>query len=221
VVTARALQALATLRTAQGARPRQALGLVAAPGGQVGIVLDVPGTADLVFAHGTTAILFVAAELGTRLDGRVLDRGGPAGHERFVWAARRRHILGTADDPALRDLLTIVLEEEGDRVPFASTPAVAEVASLAPDLILLDGRGPGDDTGWALRERLKTAPATAAIPVLVPTGRGREATAHAARLADLDPGLVPTPCERDEVLGPVRRRLAGDPRPGSAPSFRA
>jgi CheY-like chemotaxis protein len=217
VVTARALQALAAMRTAQLAQTGQALGLVAAPGGQVGFVLDVPGTGDLVFTQDAKAVFFVAAELGTRLDGRVLDRGGPSGRERFVLGPPRLHILASEDDPALRDLLTVVLEEAGYRVTFSSAQTVAEVATLAPDLLILDGRGQGADSGWAFLERLKTAPATAAIPVLVLTGLGREANEHAARMAELDTILIHKPFNLDDLISQVRRRLAGDPVAGASP----
>lgn len=210
VVTARALQALATMRTAQFAQPDQALGLVVAPNGQVGFVLDVPGTGDLVFAQDATAIFFVAAELGRRLDGRILDRGGPSGRERFVLGPPRLHILGSEDDPGVRDLLTVVLEEEGYRVTFSSTQTVAEVATLAPDLLILDGQGQGWDSGWSFLERLKTDPATAAIPVLMLTGLGREANEHAARMAELDTILIHKPFDLDDLIAQVRGRLAGD-----------
>jgi two-component system cell cycle response regulator DivK len=207
VVTDRALRALATLRSAQHARPGQALGLVAATGGQIGFVLDVPGTDDLVFTQDLTTIFFVAAELGTRLDGRVLDRGGGPGRERFMLGPARLHILATEDDGALRDLLTIVLEEAGYRVTFSSAQTVAEVAALAPNLLLLDGRGQGADSGWAFLERLKTDPATAAIPVLVLTGLGQEADEHAARTAELDTILIHKPCNLDDLLAQIRLRL--------------
>ncbi|MEA2522792.1 MAG: hypothetical protein QOF73_19 [Thermomicrobiales bacterium] len=211
VVTDRALRTLATMRTAQHARAGQALGLVAASGGHIGFVLDVPGTDDLVFAQDVTSIFFVAAELGTRLDGRVLDRGGPSGRERFVLGPARLHILATEDDPSLRDLLTVALEDEGYRVTFSSAQAVAEVAMLAPDLLVLDGRGQGADSGWAFLERLKADPATAAIPVLVLTGLGRETNEHAARLAELDTILIHKPFDLDDLIAQVHRRLAGDP----------
>ena len=211
VVTDRALRALATLRSAQHARSGQALGLVAAPGGQIGLVLDVPGTDDLIFARDLTTIFFVAAELGTRLDGRVLDRGGVPGRERFTLGPARLHILATDDDGALRDLLTIVLEEAGYRVTFSSAQTVAEVTTLAPDLLLLDGRGQGADSGWAFLERLKTDPATVSIPVLVLTGLGQEADEHAARTAELDTILIHKPFNLDDLLAQIRLRLAGDP----------
>jgi CheY-like chemotaxis protein len=220
VVTDRALGALATLRTTHHAWVGQALGLVAAPGGQIGLVLDVPATEDQVFARGGTVIFFVAAALGARLDGRVLDRGGPLGHERFVLGPARRHILATEDDPVLHDLLTIVLEEEGYRLTFSSAQSVAEVAAEAPDLLLLDGRGQGADSGWAFLERLKADPATAAIPVLVLTALGREADAHAARLVELDTVLVHKPFDLDDLLAQVRHRLAGDSVAGSSPGVR-
>jgi hypothetical protein len=83
-VTERALGALAALRGAEHALPRQALGLVLGPGGSVGLVLDLPGPRDPVFSRDNVPILFVDAKLGPRLAGRVLDHGGAPGRERFT-----------------------------------------------------------------------------------------------------------------------------------------
>ena len=83
VVTERAMRVLVALRTAEHARPGQALGLVVGPSGGVSLVLDLPGARDRVFSRADTPILFVDEELGPRLAGRVLDHGGEPGQERF------------------------------------------------------------------------------------------------------------------------------------------
>jgi CheY-like chemotaxis protein len=78
--------------------------------------------------------------------------------------ARRLHVLATEDDAALRAVLTEILEEEGYRVTFSSAADVAEVIREAPDLLVLDARGQGLDSGWAFLERLKADAATVDIP---------------------------------------------------------
>jgi CheY-like chemotaxis protein len=208
-VTARALRALAVVRAAQHARPTQALGFVGAPGEPVGFVLDEPGTGDQIFALGDGPILFVGAELGRRCAGRVLDHAGAPGQERFVLGPARQRILATEDDPGVRALLTDVLEDAGYLVTFCADQAVGQVAAIAPDLLLLDGRGRGADSGWAFLERLKADPTTAAIPTLVLTGLGRAADEHDRHLAELDTALMHKPVDLDDLLVQVRDRLAG------------
>lgn len=87
-VTERALDALAILRTAEQAGPRQALGLVLGPVGSVTLVLDSPGTSDKVFTRDETPIFFVSADVVTRFRGRVLDREGTVEKGRFVLTER-------------------------------------------------------------------------------------------------------------------------------------
>ena len=83
-VTERALGALVDLRAAEHALPGQALGLVVDPAGSIGLVLDLPGAHDRVFSRNDTPILFIEAELGSRLAGRILDHDGVPGEERFT-----------------------------------------------------------------------------------------------------------------------------------------
>lgn len=124
----------------------------------------------------------------------------------------RLHILATDTDtdPGIRDVLAVILEEEGYRVTFATDQTIAAVAADPPALILLDGRGLADESGWAFLERLKADPATAAIPVLMLTGESRGMEEHAARLADLDTVLVRKPFDLDDLVARVGRRLAGE-----------
>ena len=87
-VTERALDALATLRAAEQAGPRQALGLVLGPVGSVTLVLDFPGTLDRVFTRDETPIFFVSADVVARFRGRILDREGSAETGTFVLSER-------------------------------------------------------------------------------------------------------------------------------------
>lgn len=85
-VTERALDALAMLRDAEKPMPRQALGLVMGPAGNVVLVLDSPSEHDCIFMRDDTPIFFVASDVVTRFRGRVLDRKQSLGKDRFILA---------------------------------------------------------------------------------------------------------------------------------------
>jgi CheY-like chemotaxis protein len=127
---------------------------------------------------------------------------------------RPAHVLVADDAPEIRALLREVLEEEGHRVTLlAAPPTPAEVARLAPDLVVLDHRFGGEPVGAALREDLRRSPATAAVPVLLSTA-DRDA---GRRLAAAGAPVVLRPFELDEFLAAVERALrrpAGPP-PGT------
>ena len=82
------------------------------------------------------------------------------------------------DDADLREVVRINLELEGHRVRTAADGPEALAAlegDLRPDLVLLDLTMPGLD-GWEVLRRLKAhpAPAVAATPVVLLTGRASE-----------------------------------------------
>jgi CheY-like chemotaxis protein len=126
-------------------------------------------------------------------------------------SARPAHVLVADDAPEIRALLREVLEEEGGyRVTlFDAPPEPAEVARLAPDLVVLDHRFGGQGAGAPLRERLGRDPATAAVPVLLCTADhdiGR-------RLAAAGAPVVLRPFDLDEFLAAVERALRRPPGP--------
>jgi hypothetical protein len=84
VVTERALLALDELRAAERPSRGQALGLISAPNGRVGLVIDVPDPDDQVITRQGQPILFVERTLAGRFAHRVLDYVGAPGRERFV-----------------------------------------------------------------------------------------------------------------------------------------
>ena len=83
VVTDRALSKLDVILNQQRRRSSQALGLVLEPGGEIGLVLDEPGSGDVVFLHDAQPVLFITAEAAARLAGQVLDADGATGSGRF------------------------------------------------------------------------------------------------------------------------------------------
>ncbi len=86
---------------------------------------------------------------------------------------------------------------------------VAMVASGAPDLILMDLSLPVLD-GWEATRRLKSAPATRAIPIIALSAHAMEgdrAKAIAAGCDDYDTKPVDFP----RLLGKIRTLLAKEP----------
>lgn len=91
-------------------------------------------------------------------------------------------VLVVDDDPDIRRVLELMLEDEGYRVALAADghEALERVARQRPDVVLLDLWMPGMD-GWTLQERLQEH--TPEIPIVVMTaGRGP--------LAEVDRGSV-------------------------------
>jgi hypothetical protein len=83
VVTDRALSKLDSILNQQRRRSSQALGLVLESGGAIGLVLDEPGSGDVLFLHDAQPVLFITAEVAARLAGHVLDVDGATGSGRF------------------------------------------------------------------------------------------------------------------------------------------
>lgn len=93
-------------------------------------------------------------------------------------------VLVVEDSPINLELVTELLEQEGCQVLAAPSAeaALRLAATERPDLVLMDLQLPGM-TGYEATRRLKAAPATAAIPVLVLTSsamRGDDLKAHEA-----------------------------------------
>jgi putative two-component system response regulator len=86
---------------------------------------------------------------------------------------RRRSILVVDDEPAITNLLRMVLEADGHRVVVAADGqgALDRVAEGRPDLVILDIDMPRVG-GFEVCRRLKTAPETRLLPILVLTGTG-------------------------------------------------
>jgi CheY-like chemotaxis protein len=77
-------------------------------------------------------------------------------------------VLVADDEPEVVDLVTIVLESAGYTIESASDgkTALAKIQARPPDLVLLDMRMP-EMTGLMVLDRLRSDPATAAIPVVM------------------------------------------------------
>jgi len=93
-----------------------------------------------------------------------------------------RAILVVEDSDEIRDLLSLVLEEEGYRViSLKDGRDVVETArALQPVLVTLDLALPGKD-GWAIARELQDDPETTDIPILVISAYTRDLDAPIRR----------------------------------------
>jgi two-component system OmpR family response regulator len=121
--------------------------------------------------------------------------------------ATQPHLVVVNDDQDVLDLLAELFTDEGYRVTTSmiAYESPAEVAALAPDLLIADLR-----LGWTLEEgfgfldRLHTDPLTAGIPVIVCSASHPEVMAEAgARLKTQACALVGKPFDIDELLAAV------------------
>lgn len=89
--------------------------------------------------------------------------------------ANTKRVLVVEDDRDLRDLLTFNLEREGYGVSVAADgrTALRQAAEERPDLILLDLMIP-EIGGTEVAARVRTDPATAAIPIIMVTAKTDE-----------------------------------------------
>jgi CheY-like chemotaxis protein len=132
-------------------------------------------------------------------------------------------VLVVEDDAANRALLTHLLETEGFRVHAIADgeAGVAAVATVDPDLVLLDVGLPGLD-GYELTRRLRLDPRHVTLPILLLTGRTLPSdvvtglNAGADDLAGTTPRIViisasVLPAERTQALASGADAFLGKP----------
>src|SRR5258708_9023215 len=118
--------------------------------------------------------------------------------------ARSAHILIVDHDNANRDLLQLMLADEGFVLFTAASgeEALAVIAQVTPDLVLLDVMMPGLD-GYQVTTRIKADPLTKNIPVIIVTAHDD----RAAKMLGLSAGaedFLTKPIDRAEL--PMRLR---------------
>jgi phosphate regulon transcriptional regulator PhoB len=88
---------------------------------------------------------------------------------------RGARVLVVEDEPDVAEMMRYNLAKEGYEVRLAvnGTEALRQVKEARPDVILLDIMVP-QLNGWEICRRLKQAPETASIPVIMVTGRVEE-----------------------------------------------
>jgi two-component system, OmpR family, response regulator len=85
-------------------------------------------------------------------------------------------ILIAEDEPFIIESLTFLLDREGYQVSAVAdgTAVIGRVQQEAPDLLILDIMLP-EMSGFEILRRLRAAPATERLPVLVLSAKGQEA----------------------------------------------
>ena len=126
-------------------------------------------------------------------------------------------ILLVEDNEMNRDMLSRRLVKRGYEVVIAidGQEGVAKAQSESPDLILMDMSLPVVD-GWEATRRIKSDPATRAIPVIALTAHamtGDEEKARAAGCDDFDTKPVELPRLLSKLEALVKKRPAGSPAP--------
>ena len=113
-------------------------------------------------------------------------------------------IMVVDDDPAIRDVMRMILEDEGYEVVTAtSEDEVLGWTGALPEVILLDIWLSGG-SGQTICRHLKRDPATRAIPViLVSANQDAEGIARGSG-AD---GFIRKPFDLDEIIETVQRHL--------------
>jgi DNA-binding response OmpR family regulator len=132
----------------------------------------------------------------------------------------RQHVLMVTHDPALLDVVRVLLQEA--RYNVTTTNAVpltfALIAASHPALIIID-LDIVERSGWDLLVRLHAEATTAAIPVVV-TARDPRLLAHAQRYPDLFGGQahLRIPFAAETLLGDIRSLIgAARDEPGGEP----
>lgn len=117
------------------------------------------------------------------------------------------HILVVDDDPSIRRMLQLLLQETGYRVSNASSgeEALAYMDLVTPDLVLMDLMLPGIN-GQQVTEQIKAQPDKPFVPVILVTARNDPKSKVTALDAGADDFLV-KPVEFAELLARVRAML--------------
>jgi DNA-binding response OmpR family regulator len=114
-------------------------------------------------------------------------------------------ILLVDDDPAILRLLEVNFRMEGFVVDVAGhgEDALAAASKEAPDVVILDLMMPGMD-GHEIFRRLREMPATAGVPVIFLTARGR-----ADAIEGLDAIYVQKPFDTVDLVATARSLVQG------------
>lgn len=123
------------------------------------------------------------------------------------------HILAVNDVEDVVSLLREILEEGGYRVTTMSEalPTPDEVATLAPDLAIVDYIWGSADAGWSLLEQMREEPRTRYLPIILLTGAMRQLEPVRDQLAAMNVTVVLTPFDIDELVRTVAEMLGQNP----------
>lgn len=116
-----------------------------------------------------------------------------------------RRVLVVEDEPNISEAIRFILRRDGWEVSvFASgVGALAEVAAVAPAILILDVMLPGA-SGFDILRALRAQPATAHLPVILLTAKGSAQVREMARDAGASM-FIAKPFANGELLAAVRQ----------------
>jgi two-component system, chemotaxis family, sensor kinase CheA len=124
-----------------------------------------------------------------------------------------RDVVLAEDSLATREVLRVLLEEQGFRVRLAADgeEALARLREQAPDVLVTDVNMPRRD-GLALTRAVRADPALAGLPVILLTSQDDEATRAAGAQAGADAHLVKSRFGAEVLAATLARIGLGSPR---------
>src|SRR5579883_2725665 len=119
------------------------------------------------------------------------------------------HILIIDDDSSLLELYQLLLEAEGYRVTTSRSAyeQVADEEQLQPDLILMDMKLGGKESGFLLLQKLRLYRPTKDIPVIICTAAVQVVREQEETLKEKGIPILYKPFEIDELLRVVQQFL--------------
>ena len=121
------------------------------------------------------------------------------------------HVLVIEDDPAIADMLMLVLQVEGFSVVVASDGerGLGLARERRPDVIVLDVMMPVVD-GWAVAEDLRHDPVLVDVPIVFCTSKAdADSTWRGWQLGAAS--YVTKPFDNDELIGELLRATRSTP----------
>jgi CheY-like chemotaxis protein len=125
-------------------------------------------------------------------------------------AATGPHILVVNDTQEILDLFKELLEGEGYRVSLYSYAFkdIADIRSLAPDLVILDFIIGGEAHGWQMLQKMKMDRETANIPVIICSAAVQLVKELEGHLTSKNIRVLLKPFDIDELLAEVAGVMA-------------
>jgi len=116
----------------------------------------------------------------------------------------RKKIYVADDDPAILEIISMILEDRGFDVETSiNGKSIEEKSAEYPDLVMLDIRMSGT-SGGDICKHLKTKPETKSIPVvLISANRDIEKIAHESGAN----GFLPKPFDVDDLLAVANKYI--------------
>jgi DNA-binding response OmpR family regulator len=127
-------------------------------------------------------------------------------------------VLIIDDDPVIQLLLRVNFEQDGFQVETAGDgqQGVEKAREMMPDLILLDVLMPKMD-GFEVLKALRSDPRTENLRVALLSAKSSDSDQKAGMAAGAD-AYMTKPFDPLQLLDDVRRLIAAEPEPGSAPN---